>query len=107
MNSHKHARLTAKGRALLVRRVHTDGCTVNVASTAGLRKPSVRIYRVMTTVADTCPERYATPRRANKRHRMRRCRVSAAVSVTRGATVRSVERVVSDSFGHPPSFRWA
>lgn len=39
MNSHKHARVTAKGRALLVRTVHTDGWTVTAASTAGLRKP--------------------------------------------------------------------
>lgn len=34
MNSHKHARLTAKGRALLVSRVLHEGWTVAVASEA-------------------------------------------------------------------------
>ncbi len=34
MNSHKHARLTAKGRALLVGRVLDEGWTVNAASEA-------------------------------------------------------------------------
>lgn len=34
MNSHKHARLTAKGRALLVRRVLEEGWTVKAASEA-------------------------------------------------------------------------
>lgn len=35
MNSHKHARLTAKGRALLVKRVIEQGWTVREASEAG------------------------------------------------------------------------
>ena len=35
MNSHKHARLTAKGRALLVKRVIEQGWTVRDASEAG------------------------------------------------------------------------
>lgn len=35
MNSHKHARLTAKGRALLVTRVRQHGWTVRAASEAG------------------------------------------------------------------------
>ncbi|WP_442975084.1 leucine zipper domain-containing protein, partial [Salmonella enterica] len=34
MNSHKHARLTPKGRALLVSRVVDEGWTVSMASEA-------------------------------------------------------------------------
>jgi transposase len=66
MNSHKHARLTPKGRALLVNRVQQQGWTVRAASEAGgvsVRTAYKWLARFKTEGAQGLADRSSRPRR--------------------------------------------